>query len=135
MVDLRESSGTLRGPDRRTTGNGLDVSELVRLMTAEDLPWLKYICKKRYPEQFEPESTALWYINVVLKNPMLFLPARTRNAFLIQMISTLPWFPQEFQCNVVFIAADSDCAWEAVDRKSTRLNSSHEIPCRMPSSA
>ena len=29
--------------------------------------------------------------------------------------------------------ADGDCGWE--DRKSTRLNSSHEIPSRMPSSA
>lgn len=83
-------------------------------MTAEDLPWLKYICAKRYPDAFEPESTALWYINVVLKNPMLFLPVRTRNAFLIQMISTLPWFPQEFQCNVVFIAADEGAMWEAM---------------------
>ena len=25
--------------------------------------------------------------------------------------------------------------WETLDRKSTRLNSSHEIPSRMPSSA
>ena len=25
--------------------------------------------------------------------------------------------------------------WDSIDRKSTRLNSSHEIPSRMPSSA
>ena len=34
------------------------------------------------------------------------------------------------------VAAEKDaCRMEHVDRKSTRLNSSHEIPSRMPSSA
>jgi hypothetical protein len=83
-------------------------------MGEADLPWLRYLCAKRYPERFEPDSTAQWYLNIVLKNPMLFLPCRTENAFLIQMISVLPWFPGEFQCNVVFIAADEGFMWEAV---------------------
>lgn len=79
-----------------------------------DLPWLRYLCAKKYPERFEPEATVQWYLNIVLKSPLLFLPARTKDAFLIQMISTLPWFPAEFQCNVVMIAADDGCAWQAV---------------------
>lgn len=83
-------------------------------MTAEDVPWLRYLGAKRYPDRFEIESSVNWFLNIVLKNPMLFLAVRSPNAFLIQMISTLPWFPNEFQCNVVFIAADDDSMWEAI---------------------
>ena len=35
----------------------------------------------------------------------------------------------------ISLKADSKRLYELLDRKSTRLNSSHEIPSRMPSSA
>ena len=47
------------------------------------------------------------------------------SAMLGNDISTLPDFPAEIRAPVGTLA----------DRKSTRLNSSHEIPSRMPSSA
>ena len=45
-----------------------------------------------------------------------------------------------FRCWVPFVVAERaelvvTFDWTALDRKSTRLNSSHEIPSRMPSSA
>ena len=52
-----------------------------------------------------------------------------------------PWLDRDLTCQVAVVGggmAAAMCALrfaEAGDRKSTRLNSSHEIPSRMPSSA
>ena len=46
-----------------------------------------------------------------------------------------PANPRFWVSTVEAMPRDLDVAFVAVDRKSTRLNSSHEIPSRMPSSA
>lgn len=84
-----------------------------RVMTDDDIPWLYNLSVKKYPK-FDAVSTEGWFRNIVLKQPLLFLAQRTRNAFCISMLSVTPWMPSDFECNVVFICADDNCEWEAV---------------------
>jgi hypothetical protein len=84
------------------------------LLTENDLPWLIFLCKKKYESRYDPISTEQWFRNIVLKSPLMFLPVRMPNSFMICMLSTLPWIPSEFDCNVVFICADDGHMWEAM---------------------
>ena len=114
MVDISESPGTLRSEPYPAIANGADVPVLVRLMTEDDLPWLKDLCLRRYSHRYEPESTENWFRQLVLKNPLLFLAIRTDNAFSISLISCLPWLPSEFEVNVIFLCAEHGEMWQAL---------------------
>lgn len=92
----------------------VDTVDRPRLMREEDLEWLHYLCLKRYDQRYSPESTELWFRDTVLKSPMMFLPVRTDDAFLIALIAVLPWLPNEFECNMIFGCADTDCMWQLV---------------------
>jgi hypothetical protein len=71
--------------------------------------------KKRYGTAgFDYSTVEGWYRNIVLKSPMMFRSARTENAFAISMLSTLPWTPSEFECNVIFVCAEEGALWEAM---------------------
>lgn len=83
-------------------------------MTADDLPWLDYLCKKRYSHKYDADSTAAWFLNIVLKSPMIFFACRTQDAFAITLISVVPWLPNNIEANLVFICADDGCMWQAV---------------------
>jgi hypothetical protein len=93
-----------------------DLSVLVepRLLTEDDLDWLYDLCRRRYSHRYDPISTEGWFRNIVLKNPMMFLPQRMPNAFCISLLSVVPWLPSDFECNVAFICADENCGWEAL---------------------
>lgn len=84
------------------------------MMTDADIPWLYDICRLRYSAEYDPMSTELWFRNVVLKNPLLFLPQRMPGAFCISSLSVLPWLPKDFNCNIAFICAYEGCGWEAM---------------------
>jgi hypothetical protein len=84
---------------------------MVRLMVEADLPWLREMFRQRYPDRYNPITTEGWFVNIVLKNPLLFLPIRTDNALLIAMITCLPWLPDEFESNIVCICGKG---WEVV---------------------
>lgn len=84
-------------------------------MSEADLPWLRMVFAKRYPpDKFDIEGTEGWFVNIVLKSPLLFLPIRTDNALLIAMLCCVPWTPAEFECNVIAICADDGGMWEAL---------------------
>jgi len=83
------------------------------LLTENDLPWLIFLCKKKYGNQYDEATCEGWFRNIVLKSPLMFHAVRTANAFAISMISTLPWAPAEFECNIVFVCADDGHMWEA----------------------
>ena len=85
-----------------------------RVLTEADVPWLYDICRRRYSHEYDPISTELWFRNTVLKNPMLFCPQRTQNAFCISTLSALPWLPNRFNCNVAFICAEEGALSEAI---------------------
>lgn len=84
------------------------------MTTENDLPWLIYLGKKRYGAEYDYSTVENWYRNIVLKSPLMFHAARTQNAFAISMLSTLPWTPSEFECNVIFICADDGAMWQAM---------------------
>lgn len=97
-----------RRVNRRSLGGG------ARLLTENDIPWLLEIGSRRYPDHYDRIATEGWFRNLVLKGPLMFLPIRTDDAFLIAMLSTTPWRPSTPECNVAMIAADDGCAWQAV---------------------
>ncbi|HEX3525154.1 MAG TPA: hypothetical protein VHT52_24080 [Stellaceae bacterium] len=70
--------------------------------------------RKRYPQNYDPPGAEGWLRNIVLKNPLMFLPQRTANAFLISMISVKPWTPADYECNVAALCADDGALWEAM---------------------
>jgi hypothetical protein len=45
---------------------------------------------------------------------MIFYAARTDNAFIIALLSVCPWFPSDFECNIIFIAAEDGAMWETI---------------------
>ena len=85
-----------------------------RLLTEHDLPWLIFLCKKRYSNRYDSSTTETWFRNIVLKSPLTFYATRTENAFQISMLSVMPWTPAEPECIVVFACADSGKGWQII---------------------
>lgn len=86
----------------------------MRLLTEHDIPWLNYLCKKKYSNRYDSSTTENWFRNIVLKSPLTFHAIRTQNAFLIDMLSVMPWLPAEPENIVVFVCADDGASWEAL---------------------
>lgn len=72
------------------------------------------LAKRRYDEAYDFIGAEMWFRNIVLKSPMVYLPIRSQDAFAIGMLSTVPWRPQEVECNVVMVCADFGALWQAV---------------------
>lgn len=83
-------------------------------MTANDLPWLSDLCKRRYDSSYCSVDTEAWFLNRVLAGPMMFFPARTTDAFCVSMLSAVPWIANSLECNVVFICAEEGAMWQAM---------------------
>lgn len=116
-MDIRESSDPLprQCGSVAANGAGLDVPVLVngpRLLTENDIPWLQNLAQRRYDSRYDFVGTEGWFRNIVLKSPLLFYPARTDSAFIITMLSFLPWLPSEFEANTVLVCADHDAGLE-----------------------
>ena len=130
MVDIQQSSPALHGesgnvpatngsaaPDNAggvVPRSGVSVLVEPRLLCEDDIGWLAYLCKKRYSHRYDQFGTENWFRNVVLKQPGLFLPIRTQNAFSIALIAYIPWTPAEIECNMAFVCADDGAMWEAL---------------------
>lgn len=57
-------------------------------------------------------ASEAWFRNIVLKGPLMFGAFRTDDAFLICMLSVLPWLPGETECNICFACADDGAMWQ-----------------------
>lgn len=122
MVDVRQSPRALPEqsnpvafkPVVTTTMEADTVLLEPWLLSESDLPWLHFLFKKKYDVRFDSMTTEGWYRNIVLKNPMMFYPVRLANSFLIAMLSTLPWLPAEFDCNIICVCADDGAMWETM---------------------
>jgi hypothetical protein len=90
------------------------VDEPIRLLTEHDIPWLVYLCKKKYSNRFDQPTTENWFRNIVLKSPMTFYAMRSDGAFQISMLSVMPWLPADAECNVIFVCADDGAMWQAL---------------------
>lgn len=83
-------------------------------MTENDIGWAGDLGRKRYPARFDSFTTEGWFRNIVLKQPVMFLPQRLSHAFCISMLSILPWLPSDVECNICFICADDGHMWQAM---------------------
>ena len=130
-------------------------SALAAFFDAELLPrhrdWARHVSASREPVPFlaglqaRARAAGLWN---------LALPDRLSNAEfapLAEIMGRLPWAPEVFNCqapdvpNMIMLqhaaTAEQKARWlepllaGQIDRKSTRLNSSHVSESRMPSSA
>lgn len=90
----------------------------IRLVTADDLPWLLSLASERY-RHFDPGRTLVWLINV-LRNPNMRI-TRMEDAFCICSILTPAWHPKESECHVLFLCAAKGAHWQALNllREST----------------
>jgi hypothetical protein len=84
------------------------------LLTEHDIPWLNFLCKKRYSNRYDSSTTENWFRNIVLKSPMTFYATRTKNAFHISMLTVSPWLPADPECIVLFVCADEGAGWETL---------------------
>ena len=83
-------------------------------MTADDLPWLLTLCERRYSARYDSKTTQAWYINLVLKNPQLYLAERTDHAFCITHIYVLPFTGKDIIADVMFLCAEEGTMWDTV---------------------
>lgn len=108
MVALREFSAALRS-------ESVDRAVEPRLLTEADIPWMLDIGHRRYSNRFDPMATEGWFRNIVLRAPLVFLPVRLDNAFLIGSLNIIPWAPGELEANIVLIVAEDGHMWEAIE--------------------
>jgi hypothetical protein len=97
-----------------TAASSSDILVEPWLLTENDIPWLTDLCKRRYSNQYDSVTTEGWFRNIVLKQPVVFYPARMPNAFCISMLSLVPWLPSTVECNIVFVCAEHGALWEAM---------------------
>lgn len=66
----------------------------------------------RYPNSYDSISAENWFVETVLKCPTLFLPIRTKDAFLIAFLTNTPWCPNDFRVHVTVVCADHGKIWQ-----------------------
>jgi hypothetical protein len=101
----------------------------VRLLTEDDLPWLVTLGKRRYSIAFDAFSTEMWFLNNVLKSPLIFFPARTDHAFTICMIITDAWLPGLRICNNLLLNSEEGAVWEEITLMRAALEWARKRQC------
>jgi hypothetical protein len=56
----------------------------------------------------------MWMRNIVLRQPMVFYPIRTDHAFMVTMVTLLPWLPGEPEAMVCLLCTDEGWIWDGV---------------------
>ena len=98
----------------RSPGEFSILVEQPRLFTEQDVLWVVWLGRKRYPKNYDPWGAEGWLRNAVLRQPLMFLPMRTQNAFCVSMVSVKPWTPSENECHVAALCADDGAMTEAI---------------------
>lgn len=109
---------------------GTDVPVLVdgiRLMTADDLPWIAELARRRYPQRYDETTMAGWLLNTVFRNPHVYLAIRTEEAGVIAYMQVMPWLAPEPDVDVMFVFAEQGAVWQALEllRASIRWAKKH----------
>ena len=78
----------------------------IRRMNEDDLPWLWYLCSKRYPHKFSGAAAASWFRRFVFRDQKHFYAARTDHAFTVSRLDIEPWFPDDPEVHVMLACAD-----------------------------
>lgn len=72
------------------------------------------LCKRRYSNRYDQTTSEGWFRNIVLKAPLIFLPARLSDAFIISSVNVIPWLPGELEANCVMLCAEEGAMWQAL---------------------
>lgn len=86
----------------------------IRLIQENDIPWMLDLSARRYSNRYDLRAAEMWFRHTCLKQPTVFLPIRSDGAFLVTLISVLPWLPSEWEANMVHLCAEEGCMWEAI---------------------
>jgi hypothetical protein len=108
MVAVLQLSTPLRG------GQSLVAPKRHRIVVEDDIPWMSNLAQARYPRHYDIEAAEMWMRNIVLRQPMVFYPIRTDHAFMVTLISLLPWLPGEPEANVIMLCTENDHVWDGV---------------------
>jgi hypothetical protein len=85
-----------------------------RIAQEGDVAWMADLGRRRYPGNYDIEAAEMWMRNIVLRQPMMFYPTRTDNAFMVTLIALLPWLPGEPEASVVMLCAEDGHIWDSV---------------------
>lgn len=85
-----------------------------RLVVEGDIPWMAALAERRYPRNYDIEAAEMWMRNIVLRQPMVFYPIRTDHAFMVTMVSLLPWTPGEPEAMVCLLCSEEGHIWDGV---------------------
>jgi len=70
--------------------------------------------KRRYPNNYDAVTSDAWMSEVVLKAPKMFYAARTDDAFLVALITSPPWLPDDYEVYVTVVCADHGKVWQTL---------------------
>lgn len=98
-------------------------------MVEEDIPWMSALAQARYPRHYDIEAAEMWMRNIVLRQPMVFYPIRTDHAFMVTLISMLPWLPGEPEASVIMLCAEDDHIWDGVKLARASLDWAYRRNC------
>ena len=96
------------------------------MMTEADTAWALDLCRRKYSDRFDFETTANWYRNLVLKSPLVFWPVRASDSFLIAMIVVTPWLPADPECNVAMVVGK---VWQCLDLARASIDWARRRKC------
>jgi hypothetical protein len=80
------------------------------------------IFRRRYPNNYDAVSADAWMGEVVLKNTTLFYAIRNEDAFLVGLLSTTPWLPNDIEFQVIVTAAELGKAWRTLPLLRTSID-------------
>ena len=99
----------------------------MRCITEDDIPWIIQLGVRRYPNNYDPTTTANWLRNQVIKSYITFYATCIpQTAFQCSMLSLEPWLPSEPMCNVVAALSEHGHMWELIKL----LRDSYDWACR-----
>ena len=83
-------------------------------MTREDLPWVYDLCCRRYGPEFHPDTTAAWFLNVVLPRPLEYFAIRSERALTIVQLTIQPFRGCITEAQTMFTCAEEGAIWDVV---------------------
>jgi hypothetical protein len=83
-----------------------------RLLVEADVPWMIELARRRF-RAFDPVAAQSWFVSEVLTNNRYFA-MRTEDAFLVAVLSSMPWSMSRSEAIVLILITDDDKPWQIV---------------------
>jgi hypothetical protein len=83
-----------------------------RLLVEADVSWMIELARRRF-RAFDPVAAQSWFVSEVLTNDRYFA-MRTEDAFLVAVLSSMPWSTSRSEAIVLILITDDDKPWQIV---------------------